>query len=398
MSSGLTVGLGQSGHTPYLPLKAVAPLVRREIEIDPNSTYTELGVRSFNKGTFHRRTVTGTEFTWQGLYRIHKDDLIFSNIMAWEGAVAMAKPEDDNCIGNHRMLTCACDPTQVVPAYLAHYFTTSEGMNKLVAASTGTVARNRTLTATALGKIEIPVPPLALQERIVTRLNTLADKVRQVAENLDAIEVDAERLLAVRFREAIANAPYRTMAEVAPAVRRLVQLDIATRYREIGARSFGKGLFVKPDFDGAEATWEKPVWIESGDLVLSNIKAWEGAIGLAGPEHHGAIASHRYITCVPSVESATAGFLAYYLRSPDGLEKIGLASPGTADRNRTLSLTNLGKIKVPVPSLVTQKTFDTLQSKVAELKAQHAAIRRTNAALVPATLERIFQSGASIHG
>ncbi|MBP6108104.1 MAG: hypothetical protein V9E93_04310 [Steroidobacteraceae bacterium] len=71
--------------------------------------------------------------------------------------------------------------------------------------------------------------------------------------------------------------------------------------REVGARTFGKGLVVKPDFDGAEATWQKPVWIKSGDLVLSNIKAWEGAIALADDEHEGCIASHRYITCVPDL-------------------------------------------------------------------------------------------------
>ena len=71
--------------------------------------------------------------------------------------------------------------------------------------------------------------------------------------------------------------------------------------REVGARTFGKGLVVKPDFDGADATWQKRVWIKSGDLVLSNIKAWEGAIALADDEHEGCIASHRYITCVPDL-------------------------------------------------------------------------------------------------
>lgn len=208
--------------------------------------------------------------------------------------------------------------------------------------------------------------------------------------HLDAAERDAEHLLALRFRDTVANAPLRTMAEVAPSVRRPVGIDIEARYREVGARSFGKGLFLKPDFDGAEATWQKPVWIKSGDLVLSNIKAWEGAVAVAGAEHDGCIASHRYITCVPEPKQATAGFLAYYLLSEDGMEKIGAASPGTADRNRTLSLSNLGKIEVPVPPLSAQQSFDHLQAEVAALKAQHASLRAANAALLPATLERVF--------
>jgi restriction endonuclease S subunit len=130
-------------------------------------------------------------------------------------------------------------------------------------------------------------------------------------------------------------------------------------------------------------------------LVLSNIKAWEGAIALAGDEHERCIASHRYITCVPDPALATAGFLVYYLLSEDGLEKVGLASPGTADRNRTLGLGNLGKIEVPVPPLAKQQTFNRLQAEVAVLKAKHAAIRQTNAALLPATLERVFATEAS---
>jgi type I restriction enzyme, S subunit len=390
MSKALRLQLGESSGTPYLPLGEIAPLVRREVEIDPNELYTELGVRSFNKGAFHRRRVQGAEFNWQNLYRIRTGDLIFSNIMAWEGAVALAGTTDDGCVGNHRMLTCECDRQFILPAFIAEYFKTLEGMNKLVAASTGTVARNRTLTATALSRITVPVPPLEHQQAIVTRLDALAEKTQQVEAHLDAVERDAEHLLALRFRDAITDAPMRPMTEVAPFVRRPVEIDIEIRYREVGARSFGKGLFIKPDFDGAEATWQKPVWINSGDLVLSNIKAWEGAIAIARDEHHGCIASHRYITCVPDPELFTAGFLAYYLLSEDGLKKIGLASPGTADRNRTLSLGNLGKIEVPMPSLAVQQTFDRLQAEIAALKAKHTAIRQANAALIPATLERVF--------
>ena len=88
MSARLKIQLGERGQTPYRPLSEVAPLIRREVSIDPDATYTELGVRSFHKGTFHRRTLKGAEFTWQGLYRINTNDLVFSNIMAWEGAVA----------------------------------------------------------------------------------------------------------------------------------------------------------------------------------------------------------------------------------------------------------------------------------------------------------------------
>ena len=107
------------------------------------------------------------------------------------------------------------------------------------------------------------------------------------------------------------------------------------------------------------------------------------------------IASHRYITCVPDAKRTTAGFLAYYLLSSDGLEKVGIASPGTADRNRTLNLGNLGKIDVPLPPRTAQVAFNRLQAEVVALKNKHTAIRQANDALLPATLERIFQTEAT---
>lgn len=287
-------------------------------------------------------------------------------------------------------ILCACinrAPERVMARY-AYYYLSACKDSVLIPLMQGTA--NMSMKIADIIGVEIQLPPLSEQQAVVVRLDALADKVRQVESHLHAVECDAERLLALSFHDAIAGAPTRPMAEIAPAIRRPVEIDIATRYREVGARSFGKGLFIKPDFDGAEATWQKPVWITSGDLVLSNIKAWEGAVAIAGEEHEGCIASHRYITCVPEPAIATVSFLAYYLLSAEGLEKIGFASPGTADRNRTLSLTNLGKIEVPTPPLAIQLSFNRLQAEVAALKAKHAAIRAAIAALLPATLERVF--------
>lgn len=384
------VTLGPSGTTPYRRLGDIVQFVRREVAVVHDSDYTEIGVRSFHKGTFHRRSLTGAEFTWQGLYLIKRDDLIFSNIMAWEGAVAQAKPEDDGCIGNHRMLTCECDRQVVEPAFLMHYFKTPEGMAKLVGASTGTVARNRTLTAAALLRMEVPMPPIEAQRALIAHFDALAEKTRQVATHLDAVERDAEHLLALRFRDAIAAAPLRTMAEIAPLIRREQKIDLNDSYPELGIRSFGKGTFHKPPLSGGDVGTKRLYRIEPGDLLFSNVFAWEGAIAIAKPEDAGRFGSHRFITCQARSDLTSVEFLRYYFLTDDGMLKIREASPGGAGRNRTLGLEKLMAIEVPMPSLKAQQTFDQLQMEIAALKAKHAAIRETNSALLPATLERLF--------
>ena len=391
MTNDLSVTVGHGSGTRYLPLAQVAPLVRREVVIDPAATYVELGVRSFHKGTFHRRSLIGADFSWQDLYRVNNGDLVFSNIMAWEGAVAMAGPQDDGCIGNHRMLTCACDPDIAEPEFLAHYFKTTEGMSKLVAASTGTVARNRTLTARSLGKIEVPMPPLQKQQRVVAHMAALRNKTAQVLAHLAAIEDDAQRLLEGIFHKAVDGAPTRPMIEVAPLVRREVSIDSANSYSELGLKSFYKGTFKRRTMKGSDYSWQDIYLVRARDLIFSNIMAWEKAIAVAPPTDEGCVVNHRMLTCAVDERFAVPGFLWHYFTTDEGFTHITAASPGTVARNKTLAVPTLMRIAVPVPSLETQRAFENAQSKVAALKECHAAIRASNDALLPATLERIFQ-------
>jgi restriction endonuclease S subunit len=132
------------------------------------------------------------------MFRIEVDDLIFSNIMAWEQAIALAKPGDHGCVGNHRMLTCQADRTQALPAFLAYYFTTEAGFAKVYAASPGTAARNRTLVAGNLEAIEVPVPSLSAQQAFVdlqVTVTNLKDRHASIREaNAALIPAVLERL------------------------------------------------------------------------------------------------------------------------------------------------------------------------------------------------------------
>jgi type I restriction enzyme S subunit len=376
---------------PKIALAEICAPAERYTTPTPGEIYRQLGVRLWGEGAYEREQIDGADTKYANFNCIDADDLVVNKIWARNGAVAVATPEQAGTYVSTEFPTFVLDQSSIDPRWMRLVTKWRGFWRACDEKAQGTSGKNRIKPGQFLA-IQIPLPPLPEQQTIVARLDALAEKTRLVEAHLDAAERDANHLLALSFRDAIADAPLRPMAEVAPSVRRPVEIDIETRYQEIGARSFGKGLFVKPDFDGAEATWQKPVWIKAGDLVLSNIKAWEGAIAIARDEHDGCIASHRYITCIPDPEQATAGFLAYYLLSEEGLEKVGLASPGTADRNRTLSLGNLGKIEVPTPPLAAQQTFDRMQAEVAALKAKHSAIREANAALLPATLERVFGS------
>lgn len=379
------------------PKVALGELLRRSDEtaaLDPEAEYHEVTIRLWGKGVVSRGKVCGSDVV--SVRRVVRaNQLILSKIDARNGAIGLVPPELDGAIVSNDFPSFEFrDPERCDAAFMGWLVRSAPFVELCKAASEGTTNRVRIKEDRFLDQ-KIAIPLLAEQQAIVARLDALAEKSRQVEAHLDAVERDAEHLLALRFRDAIADAPLRPMAEVAPLVRREQSIDVEGSYPELGIRSFGKGTFHKPPLSGSEVGTKRLYRIEPGDLLFSNVFAWEGAIAIAQPEDAGRFGSHRFITCHANPELTTAEFLRYYFLTDEGLLKIGDASPGGAGRNRTLGLEKLMAIEVPMPSLAVQHTFDRLQAEIAALKTKHSAIRQANAALIPSTLERVFGVGAT---
>lgn len=379
---------------PKVPL---GELLRRSDEtavLDPESKYHEVTIKLWGKGVVSRGIVRGSDVV--AVRRVVRaNQLILSKIDARNGAIGLVPPELDGAIVSNDFPSFDFrDPDECSAAFMGWLVRSSPFVELCKAASEGTTNRVRIKEDQFLDQ-QIALPSLTEQQAIVARLDALAAKTRQVEAHLDAVERDAEHLLALRFRDTIADAPMRPMAEVAPLVRREQSIDLEGSYPELGIRSFGKGTFHKPPLSGSEVGTKRLYRIEPGDLLFSNVFAWEGAIAIAQPEDAGRFGSHRFITCNANPELTTAEFLRYYFLTDEGLLKIGDASPGGAGRNHTLGLEKLMAIEVPMPSLAVQHTFDRLQAEIAALKTKHSAIRQANAALIPSTLERVFGVGAT---
>ncbi|TAN08823.1 MAG: restriction endonuclease subunit S [Rhodanobacteraceae bacterium] len=376
---------------PCVPLGELVTQVDRGEAVVPDGEYRLLGVRLEGNGAFHRETVAGTETSASRLHRVEAGDFIYSRLFAWRGAFGLIGSDLHGCYVSNEFPLFHVDNTRLDTAFLNRWFQLPATWQRVEEDCTGSTptTRNRFKERFFL-RLEIPLPSLNEQHAITAYLDALADKTRQLTAHLGAIEADADRLLAQQFQQTIAGATYRPMAEVAPLVRRVVPIDPEASYPELGIRSFGKGTFHKPAISGLEVGTKRLFRIEAGDLLFSNVFAWEGAIAIASADDHGRFGSHRFMTCVVNPGFAHTEFVHYYLLSPEGLEKIRAASPGGAGRNRTLGVEKLAATEIPIPPLVAQQAFVTLQSTIAALKARHAALREASAVLIPATLERLF--------
>lgn len=377
---------------PGVPLGELLKRSDETAVLDPDVEYHEVTVKLWGKGVISRGRVRGSDV---GTARrvVRANQLILSRIDARNGAIGLVPPELDGAIVSNDFPSFEfCEPGRCDPGFMSWLVRSAPFVELCKAASEGTTNRVRIKEDRFLDR-QIPLPSLDEQQAIVARLDTLAEKARQVDAHLDAVELDAERLLAVRFREAIQDVPLRAMVEVAPLVRREVRVDPNASYTELGVRSFYRGTFRRRTMVGADYSWQDLYRVKVGDLIFSNIMAWERAIAIATPEDDDCVGNHRMLTCLANDE-IVPGFLWYYFTTQEGFAKIEAASPGTAARNKTLTAQALMSIEVPVPAPCIQRDFDALQTKVAALKAKHAAIRQANQALLPATLERIFAPAA----
>jgi len=288
-------------------------------------------------------------------------------------------------------ILCACiakDPKRISARYFYYYLTAlkDELLTPLMQGSA-----NVSLRMGDVASVEVPLPPINHQMEVVRKLDSLRSACLQLNEHLDRSDACGRELLQTRFQAATSAAPLKTMADIAPLVRREVQIEPNARYTELGIRSFFKGTFHRRVVSGSEFTWQRMYAVKEQDLIFSNIMAWEEAIALAGPQDNGCLGNHRMLTCVPDGTQILPEFLYYYFTTPEGFAKIYAASPGTAARNRTLMSGSLEEIRVPVPSLSVQKTFVDLFSSIDAMKQMHDTLRDSNSQLLPATLAQIFE-------
>lgn len=359
------------------------------VEPEPEQIYKQITARLWGKGLTLRGKVPGSTIAAARQLRAQSGQFLVSRIDARHGAFGIVPDELGGALVSNDFPCFDIDARLVIPRYFEWYSRTSAFVDLCRRASEGSTNRVR-LKESELLNMQIPLPSLDEQRRIAARLDRVAELIEKRRQAIAASEADLQALLSKAFEHAIRGVPLRSMAEVAPLVRRPVEIEPDKSYPELGVRSFGRGTFHKPPLQGSQLTWQKLFRVEEGDLVFSNIKAWEGAFAVAGRTDHGRVGSHRYLTCVPIAGKMIPHFLWHYLQTRQGLDKVQEASPGSADRNRTLGQVRLQAIEVPVPPIETQQWFDSLLTKARHTKYIRDRTAQDIDALQSAMLREVF--------
>lgn len=378
---------------PVVPLSSV---LKTHIDAVP-STQLDIvnlaGVYGFGRGLFQRGPISPLDTTYKSFHRLNAGDFVISSPKAWEGAVARIPKEFDGWFLSPVFPTFRAVAEDLDTRFLNWYCKRDVVWRQLQSKAKGMGARRESVSPDRFLSIEIPLPPLAKQQAIVARLDTLAEKTRQVEAHLDAVERDAEHLLRTYIFHPPGERPTkRPMSELVALRQPDVTVDQSTQYRFAGVYSFGRGVFASVTKAGSEFAYERLSTVHVGDFTYPKLMAWEGALGVVPPKCDGMVVSPEFPVFTVNTATVLPEVLDIYFRTPEVWPELAEISGGTNVRRRRLQPSVFLSYEIPLPSMATQLKLRNLHHHIQTLKAKHAAIRAANAALLPATLERVFSS------
>jgi type I restriction enzyme, S subunit len=168
-----------SGRLPLVPLREVLEVALDKVPVDASTEYPMSGVYSFGRGLMRREPLLGANTTYKCLHRLHADDFVFSQLKGWEGALARVSSSFDGWFLSPQFITFRAHTERLDIGYLELYCRQAAVWERLRGTARGMGARRDSVSPDQFLSLELPLPPLDEQRRIVARIDELAAKIEE---------------------------------------------------------------------------------------------------------------------------------------------------------------------------------------------------------------------------
>jgi type I restriction enzyme S subunit len=395
MSAWQTVNLGV----------IVAPVERGEIPI-PGNAYRQIGVKLWGEGAYERETLDGAQTRYTQLFRAEAGDIIVNKIWARNGSVAVVPSSLAGCFGSGEFPMFAPNRDKLEPRWMHWITKTPDFWAKCDDKSRGTSGKNRIRPERFL-EIQIPLPPIEEQRRIVQRIEELAAKVnearalrQQAAEVAQALSLSYSN--AVFSGKAIHRWPRRSLHEVSEIRsgvtlgRNLSGRTVRLPYLRVANVQDGYlDLSEIKEVDILESEIDK--WqLLSGDLLLTEGGDWDklGRGTVWREEIPGCIHQNHIFRVRTNPDHFVPEFLAALIGSPIGKAYFQEASKQTTNL-ASINQTQLRAFPVFQPPLSEQHRIiaqlNELHQELDALKTLQAETSKELDALMPSVLDKAFR-------
>jgi len=356
--------------------------------VEATDRYRTAGIRSFGKGIFERSAIFGSETKYTTLWRTRPGQLVFSKLFAWEGAIAVATQEHNGLLFSSEFPIFDIDDSQLLPEF-AVYLAQWTGLHeRLRASTTGVGNRRQWVNPERFLAVTVPLPELDYQHHIVSRLEAALSQLPSA--------VNRGRAVGLGLTESLLNYSFDGEREVPTAdvmelTGRPTEVVAGKSYQVAGVYSFGRGMFRRGRIDASGTKYSTLFAVREGDLVLSRLKAFEGAIAVAGASVDGCFVSQEFPTFRVDRSVCSTRYLHYLCRWPAFWARLASGSKGVGSRRERVSAEAFLTTRIPMPSLVRQKEIlCVLDRGVGELGTLAARREELLGALRPSLLNAAF--------
>jgi type I restriction enzyme S subunit len=382
---------------PKVRLGKVLKSIERGEAPMPGKTYRQIGVKLWGEGCYEREPIDGADTRYNLLFRAEAGDIIVNKIWARNGSVAVVTEELAGCYGSAEFPMFEVVEQQLESRWMHWITKTSDFWSQCDEKSQGTSGKNRIRPERFL-EIEIPLPPLAEQRRIVAKIDQLAAKIAEARGLRKQTSAELEVLLEQNrtrvFEEAAAH-----------GTSRLDEVAILERGK------FSHRPRNEPRFFGGEHPWIQIAEVEQANKY---IRGWtqtlndeglaiskkfpRGTVLISIAATIGAVGILDFDCCVPdSIVGVTprddtgSEFLYHYLSYVR--THLEMIAPQSAKKNINLQI--LSPLPVPRVNLAEQHRIvaclDELQAKVSGLKQRQEETAAEIDALLPSILDKAFK-------
>jgi type I restriction enzyme, S subunit len=391
-----------SNDWPIVPLHEILTQNTESVAVEADKTYKLLGVRLAGQGPFLREEKSGNRIQASRLNPVQPNDFIYSRLFAWRGAFGLVPDEFHGCFVSGEFPTFKIDVVRVLPKYLRLYFSRLSIWDEVEKFCTGTTkaSRNRFKEQFFLA-MQIPLPPLDEQRRLVARIEALAAKIEE-ARGLRRLAVEeAEALWLSNLASVYKPIPHTAMSLEAACEAIIDNLHSTPTYagdeypcvrsQDVGwgTINYSTALRVgKDEFTERTRRGEPQI----GDIVYVR----EGDVGrcavVDGTERF--CLGQRVMMFRPNSKIIDSRFLMLQLMSTHVLQnQVLVGMTGTTSRH--VNINRLRDVKVNVPNLKEQYRIvaflDELQTRVESLNNLQKQTRAELDAFLPSVLDKAFR-------
>lgn len=368
-------------------------LVSEPCRVDPQSSYPNLGIYSFSRGVFSKPPIDGAQTSASTLYRVRKNQFIYSRLFAFEGAYAIVPEEMDGVFVSNEYPTFDVDHDRVLPRYLFWMFKRPDVWRQVAVGSKGMGDRRQRVHPEKVLGYRINLPSLDEQRRIVHRLDRVAGGVAKVrtlrSEILNETRALVRALISGSPESPHPRVPFGKVAQQRP-VDVIVEPD--AHYQFAGVFSFGRGMFKGERKLGSEFSYARLSRVRKGDFVYPKLMAWEGALAVVPEECDGCFVSPEFPVFGLDAQAIDPIVVDAYFRSPSVWPTLSGTSKGTNMRRKRLHPDALLAHPVPLPPVETQKVIRDLLQRYNPFSPSDR--NDDLEALIPAMLHEIFNGRA----